>query len=233
MRVLITGDSHTAILHQGQKALAERHEILIRPLGGGHQFPTQFFAERSGFVEITNLELSKQMTRLPPADSRFDWIGFSGPMHTVRVWRQDFRRHSPWPVANSKRDLISTALLRRVIRDDVDVQIALLDALRKITKVFVVEPPRPFRDHPAVQKNGEQSVLSICNAYRSYVVEQLKLRQIPIVGIDPNWCREDGFMDPTFKSTRAGDNHHGNLEFGREMMNRVTQFLDGNLNVCL
>jgi hypothetical protein len=238
MKAFITGDSHIAMLKRGLTALVEEnnaalqhHSILIGRLGGGHIFPTPFFLEKDGYAEITNPIFRKNMKRLPPEGVAPDWIGWSGLLHAARVWGHDFRERSPWPI-NTGHTISENTLLRG-IKDDVRYQLDLLDILQKSVRVFVIESPRPFRHHPAIAMNGANKVMHIYHIYRDWVLKELENRSVPAVGIDPEWVDSEGFMDPIFRSSLPRDNHHGNSDFGRLMLLRILDFLDGNKAVCI
>jgi hypothetical protein len=238
MNVFITGDSHIVMLKRGLQGLVEEnnaalqhHSILIARLGGGHIFPSPFFVEKDGYAEMTNPIYRKNMKRLPPEGAAPDWIGWSGPLHAARVWGHDFREISLWPM--NEKYVISEKTLLRGIKDDVKYQLDLLSILQKSTKVLVIESPRPFRHHPAVAMNGADEVMRIYHIYRASVLKELQDRSVPVVGIDSEWVDSEGFMDPIFRSTLPRDNHHGNNEFGRLMLLRTLEFLDGNKSVCI
>ena len=231
MKALITGDSHVGTLRRGQLLAGEFadsafNKINIRPLGGGHLLPTPFFADHGDHCEIVEASYRRQFKRFPPKSYEYDWIGFSGPLHTARVWRdQDWTRFVPWN-KSVRTHSVSTALLRQVISDDVKYSLQFLDVIRRTTRTFVIESPWPFMHHPAILRNGSELVRFLHEQYRCYVLNELENRGIPVVKIDTAWLGEDGYMQERFRHENPKDGHHGNAEFGRLMLGRIAAFLN-------
>ncbi|MCA6218287.1 hypothetical protein KGA65_17265 [Ideonella sp. B7] len=235
-RILISGDSHTGPLAMGLAQWRGREDLTaldlrIQALGSGHLLPGPFFEDRGDHVEIVQAEYKDRCPRLPPLPAHFDWIGFSGPLHSMRLWSKDWTRHKPigLPVGDEPDDpalhRVSIGLIQQIIDDDVAQQLAMLSALRRHHRVFVMEAPAPFRAHPAVNRNGASTVLCLNQLYRARVTQQLEARDIPVVSMEPDWLTPEGFLRPRFKSTAAGDHHHGNADFGEAMLKRMAQVL--------
>lgn len=234
MNVLIIGDSHVGALQQAhlkgretEKALAPAN-LTIRPLGNGKFLATPFFADHGDYAELANGEYRQQFRRFPPQDHAYDWIGFSGPLHLARVWRNlDWERFSPWNMGG-REHAISTAMLEQAIEDDAKHALGFIDVIRRTTRIFVIESPWPFRHHPAVSHNGPELVHRVHEQYRRYVLEELERRHVPVVTIDPAWCDAEGFMRERFRHGNPEDTHHGNIEFGCLMLERIGAFLREN-----
>jgi hypothetical protein len=230
MKVLITGDSHTGPLQEGRALLQKadkpnsKIQLSIRALGSGHLLPTPFFLDRQDHAELVASEYRARFERLPAADSDLDWIGFSGPLHTMRVWRHDWR---PWSCGPNigQGTPVSAGLVRQIIDDDAGQAIEFCRVLRRTHRVFVVEAPRPFRRHPAVALNGAERVAWLDGQYREQVIQRLAALDVPTVRIDPACVDADGFMLPSLEATRRGDFHHANAEFGFNMIKRIRAFL--------
>lgn len=235
-RVLISGDSHTGPLAMGLAKWRQKEDLAwldlrIQALGSGHLLPGPFFEDRGDHVEIVQTEYRDRCPRLPPLQSEVEWIGFSGPLHSMRLWGKDWTQHKLIgdPAEDSTDHLslhrVSTGLVQQIIDDDVAQQLAMLRALRRHHRVFVMEAPAPFRAHPAVNRNSASTVLTLNQLYRSRVAQQLAALDIPIVSVDPDWLTPEGFLRPWFKSQIAGDHHHGNADFGEAMLLRMAQTL--------
>ncbi len=233
MKALITGDSHLSALLTGRKLLdAEREKppvhVDLVPLGSGAAFCTPFFRDCGSHAEITEARYLQRVSRLPP-EQPYDMIGLSGPMHTGRLWSRRLRRFAPWQLAPSRGlHALSDALLEQVIADDCMYVLGLLDVMRRTTGVFVIESPRPFREHEVVGLHGEQHVLTVDQAYRAYVRRELARRDIPLIEVPAECMEPDGFTKARFVRVAADgtkDNNHANARFGRIMMVRVEEFL--------
>lgn len=239
MRAMITGDSHTAALHRGHAALLDEGRwpaglaLDIRPLGGGHLTRAPFFSDRGDHAEITTAEYRRRFDRLPLASDGPDVVyGLSAPLHSVRVWRHPaWRRFSPAGLApgsaapGESATPVSSGLLRRVILDDQRHVLALIAILlRGGRQTFVVEAPRPFRHHPALDETSPDLVAHIDAIYRRTIRRELDAMGVPVVSV-PEDCLDRGFMRDDY--AQPGDPHHGNAAYGRLMMERVAAFLEG------
>jgi hypothetical protein len=235
MKVLVTGDSHTGTLRKGQKAFENDgvwpHDVKleIRPLGGGHLTREPFFIDRGDYAEITTPEYRRQFDRLPIAETGAEEIvyGISAPLHSVRIWRHpDWQRFAPSSLQQFGPPL-SSGLIRRIILDDQKYVLDLIGILQKAGKrVFVIEPPHPFRHHPALRTTPSELVLHLNSLYRETVRHELRAMEVPVVEM-PVRLLEAGFMREDY--AQAGDPHHGNAVYGRIMIEEILTFLRKSL----
>ena len=229
--ILLTGDSHTAALRQGQIAIEteglwpEGVRLAIRPLGGGHLTCEPFFVDRGDHAEITTAAYRRQVQRLPMDDDPRETIyGISAPLHSVRLWR-----HPAWqsfaPAAMAVEGTpVSSGMIQRLVLEDQRHVLGLLALLKRLGKrVFVVEAPYPFHQHPALRKTSRDLIRFVDGLYRNLIRRELARLAVPIVAV-PNGCVEDGFMLEHY--ARPGDHHHGNQRYGQLMMDEVLAFLD-------
>jgi hypothetical protein len=226
MKIVIIGDSHTAPLQRGLQALraesspALRDDLwIVQPLGGGHLLPFPFFKAQPGHIEITQPEYRPNILRLPMgahADAR--WHGFSGALHTARVFRHaDWARHA-LPGTDDAGVPVSTSLLGRLVDDDQRHVMGLLEAMQALKlNPFVIEGPRPFRHHPAVPTVGARKVLAIDLFFRARMKRWRAYKAIPVAELPPDVLDKDGFMRDDLRNSLT-DPHHGNTAFGRRMV---------------
>ncbi|MBV8474743.1 MAG: hypothetical protein JO234_15105 [Hyphomicrobiales bacterium] len=233
MKVIITGESHTAALFMGQKQIVKEgkiplQDILIRPLGGGHLLREPFFVDQGDHAEITQPELRRNYERLPLAAQAGERIvyGLCAPLHTARVWREtDWRSFAPLGHEVDETP-VSPGMLRRVVLDDQRYVLDLIDIFaRTKTEVFVIEAPRPFRHHPALKQIRPAVALAVDRAYRAAMRAELAARSVPIVSAPAATVDDKGFTREEFG--RPDDPHHGNMRFGRLMMLEVDKFVAG------
>jgi hypothetical protein len=233
MKVLITGESHTAALYWGQKQIEKENnwapsvDIIIRPLGGGHILPTQFFIDRGDHAEITVPQYRRQFRRLPLDDGENanTMYGLCAPLHTARVWRHhDWRLFAPVGVRQQEAP-ISSGMLRRVILDDQKYVLELIDVfVRTGKRVFAIEAPHPFRHHHALKTVRRDLILYVNRTYREIIRSELANRSVPIVSVPAQCLDGVGFMREEYG--RKDDSQHGNAKFGRLMMKEISAFLE-------
>ena len=234
MKVLITGDSHTAALKGGQNLLISKGmwpqqvDLTIRPLGNGKFFTTPFFTDKGDYAEICNPEYRKQFIRFPPAEMESSDViyGLSGLFHTGGLRRhQTWTEFSPFHIANQEYP-VSNALLRQVIRDKTQYLLKFVDIiLQNQKKLFVIEAPKPFRHTKSVNPIRTEVISYVDHYYRDFVKQELRLRNVPIITVSPECHDEAGFMLERYRSPKENDMHHGNAEFGQLMMKKILKFL--------
>jgi hypothetical protein len=231
MKVLIVGDSHTGVLNQARREMAragtlpEGIDLDIRPLAGGPTLARPFFEEIDGVAHMTEPGIKARMRRLPPEGEAYDVIALSGPLHSVRVWRNmDWARHRLEPTEGFAP--VSAALFRRLVMDDQGPMLRLALLLQKhVRSVLVIEPPRPFRHHPSVEALGADMVLDLDRRYRAIVREWLGAHGVGTVDVPAHCIGPDGFMKAEHRSGKATDPHHGSSAFGALMLDALARAL--------
>jgi len=233
VKIVVTGDSHTAQLQQGllqlqaEDAPALRgQEWVIRPLGGGHLLPFPFFKAQADHIVITQPEYRKSIHRLPlkpHPDAR--WHGFCGALHTARVFRHaDWARHA-LPGMEGPGIPVTASLLGRLVDDDQRHVKELLVQMQALgMNPFVIEGPKPFRHHPAIPVVGARRVIAIDSFFRERMKRWLAGQGIPMVELPPEVVDADGFMRDELRRSLE-DAHHGNAEFGRLMVIQAAKLL--------
>lgn len=229
MKILVTGDSHTGPLQRGLDLLKREsaaklaaHQIVIRPLGGGHLLPYPFFKARADHIEITQPDYRSRLERLPVPDvPGVDWYGVCAPLHTARVMRHEqWRNYAPEGVGGDGIP-VSKALLARLVDDDQRHVMALLKAMIALgMRPFAIEGPRPFRHHPAIAVVGAERVTHIDRFYRARMLAWLDAEGIPVVRIPADLVDEEGFMLDDMRKD-ISDAHHGNERMGARMIEEI------------
>lgn len=236
MKLFIIGDSHTGALERGRKDLETRGElplhidITIRALGTGFFFTTPFFTDRGDYAEVVEPSYRKAFERLPlPEEGNIEVVyGLCGPLHSARIWRhRDWRTFAPVALAKGEAP-VSAAMTRRIVIDDVKYILSLIDIFKRLGKhVFVIEPPRPFRHHPALTLGTRpEVVIRVDMEYREIVRHELANRSISIISVPPLCIDTDGFMLSSFKHGNSNDHHHANYEFGEIMLKAIFRYLE-------
>ena len=226
MNVLIVGNSHAGPLRRGLNALQPQHastdcRIRIWPLAGGHVLARPFFVEADGRARLTHPAITAPFKVLPPMAQVFDSYGFSGPLHTARVFRHpDWQRFDLNVPADGAP--VSSALMRRLALDDQGPMLQLIQIfLRRRLPVFVVESPRPFRHHAAVARLGSRKVAQIDLAYRTTIKRWLADHGVPCIEVPADTVDADGFTLDAFRHENPSDEHHGNPAFAQKMMQKI------------
>lgn len=229
MKILITGDSHTGPLQRGLHLLQRDapaklagHEIVVRPLGGGHLLPFPFFKAREDHLHITQPEYQVRLKRLPLPDvTGVDWYGVSAPLHTARVFRHEQWRDYALEGEGGDGIPVSGALLARLVDDDQRHVMAFMKALAALgLRPFAIEGPRPFRHHPAVPVVGAARIARIDGFYRARMLEWLRTEGFPVVRIPGTLVQADGYMVDAMRKG-PDDAHHCNEKFGRRMIEEM------------
>lgn len=231
MKVIITGDSHTATLKLGLDALVNQgealgHDFTVRPLGPGGIFSKPFFIDKGDHAQIANGRFRQRVKRLPfPAkNDRIAYYGISGAFLPYKIWRDnDWLQYTP--LAEKKNKLpVSNALLRRVIMDDRQHVLRLLEVLKRMeVKVFVVEAPRPMRHTTTLELLDTEAVSYIDAFYRKTIKEWLDQRGIPVAEVPTDCYDSEGFMYDVYN---RGDGHHANEAFGALMIKKVIDLVN-------
>lgn len=234
MKVFITGDSNVGTLRHGLGASLQAAkkrgdtappdiEIAILGLANGSVLRSRFFEDCGDHARIINPR--PRTPRLPPEGTKYDWIGFSGPLRSTWFWSSDWQDFRPALLKSHNGPVMSNSLLRQIIDDGLEHMLSLIEIVRRTTPVFVTEAPWPFRHHPSVTSYGEDFVAYMHNLYRSHVMAVLAARNIPVVEIDSSWADAAGFMKPEHRGEDERDRQHGNAELGKLMLARIEDFL--------
>ena len=227
MNVLISGDSHIGALRRVHDVVELKcnHGLDFKALGTGRKMSTEFFEEKSGFVEITDEIYRKNFKQFPPDNDSYDVIGIAAPFHTTRVWRDSlWSEFKPWCIDGNRKPL-SDAVVLKIIEADVHYVMKFIKVVSRNSSLFIIEAPKPFRHHSAVKSNGSELVSYIDGVYRQYVKRWLEDLDIPVLTVEPEWYDSDGFMLDQYRADNKNDMHHGNLAYGRLMLNKVESFL--------
>lgn len=229
--VLITGDSHSAVMLRSLRDSGTADNpfqwngdtVTIRSIGPGGAMKGEFFENCGSYVRFVNPKLNTRLDRLPPKNSTVSLIGLSGPLTTIWVWSKKWGNHAPTGVGSGS--YVSKSAMRAIFESKSKYMFELVDVLRASVKVLVIEPPFPFRHHPAIEREGFQKVIHIHNTYRDYIMARLDDAGIPVVTVEKDWLDPDGFMLDEFKSDDADDAVHGNARLGRLMLDKTLEFL--------
>ncbi len=235
MKVIITGDSHTAALRSGLDMLMglddlpQDLQIDIKQLGGGGGLRTPFFIDRGSYAEMTDPTHQKRITRLPVSDEQesYGYYGICGPLHTIRLWRNKdyWQKYTPFTSQGGQAP-ISTSLLRHIVLQDQRYIMQLVGLLKRVgVKVFVIEAPKPYRHHPILELVDPNAIIYIDGFYRKVIREHLAELDVPVIDV-PNACYDaEGFMLEEFRHDSPTDDYHANKEFGAIMIKQTIEFL--------
>ena len=237
MKVLVTGDSHTAALVRGLAALKSAGELdpavelTVRRLGSGQLLVTPFWRAETDRAELVEPTYRRHMTRLPPED-HLDAIGLCMPMWPMRVVRRIVSGGNCLVEPEPDRQAISQALFRNVVLRDQRYVLGLFEHLKAIgISTFAVSAPGMFRDHFNPQVMKPAAALGLFQAYRKLMAAELDVRKIPLVDVPSECLDDDGFMRAEFRHPAPGDAHHANTAFGEMMVLALQRFALANRGV--
>lgn len=232
MHVLIVGDSHTGPLERGRLLLQARGEApadidwRIVALGSGARMNRAFWRARGDHAELTDARYRQRLARIPGDGPRPDVIGLSMPLWSGRVMRAmlsdavlPFDLVEPGAAPGR---LISGALFRRIVMDDMAPSLRLATFLRAAgMAVVVIEPPGIFRDYRYLIKAPARVVLALQARVRAIQHEGLAAAGLPVVALPKEARDGDGFMRRCWRHEDPTDSHHANAAFGAVMLTRV------------
>ena len=228
MKILIIGDSHTAALQRGLKALRNRNalrddvEILVKPLGGGHLLPTPFWRDAGDHAEITEPTYRTQFARLPPETPAVDVLALALPLWPMRVLHQMVGAKLVLADRSEGHATVSMAVFRQLVLADQQYVLGLIDLLIRIQMPCVaLSPPVLFADHKVLNRYPTAQALRVFDVYREIMLSELAARVVPVINLPPDARQPDGFMRPDYRHDDVDDQHHANAEFGALMISQL------------
>lgn len=233
-RLLITGDSHTAALKRGLKALEaqgrlpEGFDVQVVGLGGGQHMIAPFFEVDRGVARMTHPTFVKRVPELPvptPAGQAVVY-GWCGLFHFAKAWRDKSWVNFRPSTVPGETTPVSMGLISETVMEWFKQQLDLLHVVRKSgARVLVIETPRPFRHHWALKRIPAEIVLAVDQYCQQIMSAELLARGIELVRM-PAGCTDDmGFMNPEWRHEEETDEHHGNEQFGALMIEQTCQYL--------
>lgn len=89
--------------------------------------------------------------------------------------------------------------------------------------VAVIEPPKPFARLSSRLRINPAVIAGVNEMCRSFVMQWLKENDIPVITV-PDHTHADGFTMPIYESQNTEDPHHGSLQFGVEMLQKIIHY---------
>lgn len=225
MKILVTGNSHTATLSKGYRSRNEQAqgdgqdaELFFAPLGRSAYFHEDFFAKRRRRVVITHPQMRRRVHRFAPEDP-YEWYALCCPMVSTRL----LRSRQTWetfdlPDETTGRAPMSQTLLNQILDQDQRQACGFARSLARLgLRVVVVEPPRLFRHVPVAKRLGAERCLEVDRLLRGRAREILERSNIPVATVPEEAVDEDGFMKDEL-SEGAANYWHGNAAFGDLMV---------------
>ena len=225
--ILIVGDSHTGALNRALETLQEtgkpRPNVRVRPLGGGHLFPTEFFKDAGTHAEIIDPLFSRSFPRLPPENMTLGAIGLAAPLWPVRVVRELVWKGQGLAGHHGPHQPVSRAVFRQLVLRDQHYVLKLADLLqRNGLPVLAIASPSLFREFPLLKFHDPRDVMAMFEAYREIMFEELAARGIDAIDIPEGTRDSEGFMRPEFHHIEPEDVHHANADYGLLVLDQVT-----------
>lgn len=197
--------------------------IKVRPIGSGAELLEDFFEQDSDRV-ITKSKYYHSVEF--SASDNGAYIGVCAPLYSLSISTNRGWREFSYSGDLRKKRPVSNALLRVSVLESQRYMLNYIEALRNIDlNVFVIEGPRPFRHHKATEYLSPEIVIELDRRYREIICDHLREIKIPIVEV-PGHCIDDiGFTKSQYRLEKEGDQNHGNVDFGRIMIDEVKRFL--------
>jgi hypothetical protein len=233
-RLHVFGDSHVNWLFKGWE--------LVRDKMPPPPFPVQFYAgnganwfefemiEAEGKLRIHSDRLQEiaQGTAIDYIiDGPDDIYVFSSPLHSCTIYRNPaWRSFCPWECAKANPDLqaVSTSILEAWAEAQIECRLSMLTlAKTRVGKLAVVEPPKPLARVLDMYSLRREVLCAADRIYRDFVIRRLSENGIPVISV-PGHMVSGGFMKDDYSAKDPMDPHHGNEQFGAEMIMRILEF---------
>lgn len=152
---------------------------------------------------------------------------FSSPLHSTK-WLRDgpWKTHCPWTCSSAVPGLqaVSSAAIETWLMAELRCRFAMLRALSsRGFNVAVIEPPKPFARLSSRLRINPAVIAGVNEMCRSFVMQWLKENDIPVITV-PDHTHADGFTMPIYESQNTEDPHHGSLQFGVEMLQKIIHY---------
>lgn len=237
MKIVITGDSHVGALRRGADLLEAQGQIPdgvkvdVIPLGPGDAFLSEFFKAERDHLAITSPDCSRWLPRLPAVEDtgRSDVVYvISGPLHLQPLVLNDyFLKFPPAPLTEG-RTKTSSALLRHLAlkrkRYITEFSAKLVELKHR---VLVVEPPRTFRHHRALETTPASTISYLEDFFRLTVKAHLQDKGIEVVELPAESYDAEGLMLDKYRHSHPDDQHHGNEAYGALMVSKTIEMTLG------
>jgi hypothetical protein len=233
-RLHVFGDSHVNGLYAGWERIAAKTAPLPFSLRFYAANGANWFEFETDDSEGKLLIRSDRLEEIAPGSAMEYLIAdpddiyvFSSPLHSCTVYRNaSWRSFCPWECADANPDLqaVSTAAIEAWAEAQLACRLALLETAK--TRVFslaVVEPPKPLPRVLALYSLRRDVLATVDRIYRDFVVRRLGESGIPVISV-PEHMVSDGFTRDEFAARDPTDPHHGNEQFGAEMMMKILEF---------
>ncbi|RCW86676.1 hypothetical protein [Paracoccus lutimaris] len=222
MKVTIFGDSHLHTLRNSAAELGDEHEARFLVNHALNWIAPQLVAEKGGIrARADNVKNFTPLNVLLLPEGR---LYFSGILHTAPYTRaRDWRSFCPWSIQKDHPDLqpISDAALQTWIERETAARLSFLFELRsKGFDICVIEAPRPLERAPGMHDIRPAVMARVDAICRSFILARLAEIGVRVIEVPPETV-SGGFTTAEFSSGNPKDPHHGNLEYGRLMVQRI------------
>ncbi|HET6378414.1 MAG TPA: hypothetical protein VFG05_08945 [Methylocella sp.] len=234
-KLYIFGDSHvnTLIRAWNKVVKSDKHTETFEINFYGRHGLNWFVFEMSDFEEGFRIRANNA-----PQFRSVDYIindlagiyFFSSPLHSTK-WLRDgpWKTHCPWTCISAAPGLqaVSSAVIETWVMAELRCRFAMLQKLTaRDFKVIVIEPPKPFARLAARLQINPAVIAGVNEMCRSFVMQWLKENNIPVIRV-PDHTHSGGFTTPIYESQNPDDPHHGSLQFGVEMLQKIIHYANG------
>lgn len=240
MEIVVTGDSHIAMLQKGFQEYSTQFgplndtEFHFVPMMYSSALREPFFTEKRGHAQIKypvgHPRPNEPWDRFVPR--AFDEPGtvyvFSGPFSTRHFYRKMHWSLNRMAASRLGLDWLLRPFIKRAVRRDLQFIEAFVALVRRsAAQIIVVESCYPYRSDRHVNKYGGRNVLEVDAVYREEVARMLASLDVEAVRV-PWECRdEDGFMRPEYRiKERPDDTTHANTKFGVVVIDQLVKHLN-------
>ena len=250
-RLFLVGDSHVGALvrayRTGEVAIPDGLAVEFCNLGGAIDLIDDFFEVRPRGVRVMSREIrakcSKSLRAKQDPDRSFlsetnfvredakTLFGFSVGFHTNDLLTgaddEPWSTYAPWSSSLAgERIPLSRGVLRAMARDATANSLAFLLALKERgLRLVVISAPPPTTRYP-ILKLGYQldDLLAMDAEIRTEFAESLHANGIDYI-LPFEGASEGGLLREEYLTADERDVHHGNIEYGKKMLEHVLRQL--------
>ncbi|RAK07157.1 hypothetical protein [Salipiger aestuarii] len=234
----IIGDSHVHSLRAAASQLKDIDFSLgtIQPIGSANDFYESFFSVEDNRIRLTKPKMVERLNgflcnpqgELYKPDGSL--IFLSAGFHTLvflNSKRWDTHRH--WKVmSSSMKQPLTESEFSAMVEDLHRHLLTFLSKAKTLGYNFCIlsspPPTKRFIDRLTEKQWTTDEIVFLDSAFRGVMSSRLQATGVPVVS-PPGDVTMDGFLKDDFVTADPSDTHHGNVEYSKLFLRRISDFV--------